>query len=331
MMTSLQRLVRGPGAGLMLAVLAIAILPGTTRAQDDDADLQSLLQEVGGEYAESYAAPFVHTFGPNLNSNLFHTASIPWAGLTFGVGFKMTAASLNEDDQTFRRVVDGVEFDEYISPDDPYYADLHGRTGTLVMSGPTIFGDTETTGTIRFYSDGLMLGEIDGITGLVDTKFVPTPIPEAYVGGFYGLKATLRWMPEIDLSDYGKVTFKGFGLQWSANGLLPDLPVDVMVGFSKQTLEIGDLLETNADSYFVGASKGFTMLTVYTGLAVESSDMTLTYNFEDLDRDIEIEVDGVQENRAILGGSLGLGLATLNAEVAKGKIATYSMGLMFGL
>lgn len=330
MMTSLRSLVRGPWSGLMLAAVVAVVLPAASWAEDGD-DLESLLQDVGAEYAASYAAPFVHTFGPNLNSNLFHTASIPWAGLTFGVGFKMTAASLNEDDQTFQRTVDGVAFDDYISADNPYYDDLHGRTGSLVMSGPTIFGDPDAVGKVRFYSDGLLLAEVEGISGLVDTKFVPTPIPEAYIGGFYGLKATLRWMPEIDLSDLGKVSFKGYGLQWSPQGLLPDLPVDVMAGFSRQKLEIGDLLETNADSYFVAASKSFTMLTVYAGLAVESSDMTLTYTWEELDQDIEIKVDGVQENRATLGAALGLGLATLNAEVAKGKITTFSAGLMFGL
>jgi len=331
-MNAMRRSIRSLTACLALGLLAIILVSDPALAQDDDGDdLESLLQDVGAEYAESYAAPFVHTFGPNLNSNLFHTAKIPWAGLTFGIGFKITAASLNEDDQTFRRVVSNVDFDDYISPSSPYYADLTGRTGNLVMSGPTIFGDPDTEGSIQFYSDGLLLAEVAGITGLIDTKFVPTMVPELYVGGMFGLKGTLRYLPEMDLSDYGKTTFMGYGLQWSASGLLPDLPVDMMVGFSSQKLEIGDLLETTASSFFVGASKDFAVLTAYAGLAVESSEMTITYEFEDLGQDIEIEVEGVQDNRGILGAAFSVPGVTINAEVAKGTITTYSAGVMFGL
>lgn len=331
-MNAMRRSLRSLTGWLALGLLAFTLVPGLVLAQDDDGDdLESLLQDVGAEYAESYAAPFVHTFGPNLNSNLFHTARIPWSGLTFGIGFKVTAASLSEDDQTFQRVVSGVAFDDYISPSSPYYADLNGRSGDLVMAGPTIFGDPDTEGTIQFYSDGLLLAEIDGIPGLIDTKFVPTLVPELYVGGVFGLKATLRYLPEIDLSDYGKATFMGYGLQWSAAGLLPDLPVDLMAGFSSQKLEIGDLLETTASSFFVGTSKDFAVLTAYAGLAVESSEMTIAYEFEDLGQDIEIKVDGVQDNRGILGAAFSVPGITINAEVAKGSITTYSAGLMFGM
>ncbi len=330
-MYPLRHSIRNRVACLVIGLLAVHIFPGLALAQDDNSDLQSLLQDVGAEYAESYAAPFVHTFGPNLNSNLFHTAHIPWGKLTFGIGFKATAASLNEDDQNFQRVVRGIEFDDYISPSSPFYADLNGRSGDLVMAGPTIFGDPDTDGTIQFYSDGLLLAEIDGIPGLIDTKFVPTPVPELFVGGIFGLKATLRYLPEVDLSDYGKVKFRGYGLQWSGAGLLPELPVDLMAGFSRQKLEIGDLLETTADSYFIGASKGFTVLTAYAGLAVESSEMTISYEFEDLGQDIEIKVDGVQDNRGILGAAFSFPFITINAEVAKGSITTYSAGVMFGM
>ena len=307
--------------------LALLIVPAGANAED----LEELLQQVGEEYATSYAAPFVHTFGPNLVSNVFSTASIPWHGFTFGFGIKVMAANINEDDQSFSRVIENVAFDDVITVDHPYYDDLQGRTGTILLSGPTIFGNTDTPGTIDFYSGGMLLGQGEGITGLVDTGHAPMAVPELYVGGFFGLKATFRYLPEMDLGDYGKTSFKGYGLQWSASGLLPNLPVDVMAGFFKQQLDIGTLMETTANSYFVAASKDFSVLTVYAGLAKENSEMTLTYEHEALSDNITFSVDGVQENRGILGATVGIPGVQLNAEVAKGSITTYSVGMMFGI
>ena len=312
-------------AGTLLVVLGLALLIGPAEVCAED--LEEMLQEVGQEYAESYAAPFIHTFGPNMTSNLFSTASIPWHGFTFGIGVKVTAADLDEDDQTFRRVIKNVEFSEFFSGPLPSGFD---DTGDLIISGPTIFGDTETNGTITYYSNGLSMST-EGISGLVDTKNVPMVVPEIYVGGFLGLKATLRYLPEMDLGDYGKTTFKGFGLQWSAKGLLPHLPVDFMAGFFRQQLDIDSLVEAKANTIFVGASKDFSVLTVYAGLAKEDSEMTITYEFEDLSEDISFTEEGVQTKRAILGATLGLSGMALNLEMAKGSIATYSAGLMFGI
>lgn len=309
----------------VLCCLALAALIGSSTAQAED--FEELLQEVGQQYAESYAAPFVHTFGPNLTSNLFSTASIPWHGLTFGIGFKVTGAAINDDDKSFRKVIEDVQFADFLPAGHPYA----GNSGDIVMEGPTVFGDTETDGTLSFYSGGLLLGRETAIPGLVDTDYAPMIVPELYVGGLFGLKGTVRYLPEVDLGDYGKTTFKGLGLQWSARGLLPELPVDLMAGFFTQQLDIGDLLETKAHSFFLGASKDFALVTVYTGVAKESSEMTITYEFEDLSEDVSFTVDGVQDKRAILGATLGLPLVTLNAEVAKGSIATYSAGLMFGI
>ena len=326
-MRSLNRLARSPLVCLWLALLILPILPIGADAEDDG--LEERLQQVGLEYAEAYAAPFIHTFGPNLVSNLFSTADIPWHGFTFGIGVKFMAAGLNENDQTFRRVIKDVNFSDFTSATSPYYGD----SGDIVISGPTIFGDTDTKGTIAFYSGGLFVGQEEGIAGQVDTKHVPMVVPELFIGGQFGLKATFRYLPEVDLGDYGKTKFKGFGLQWSAKGLLPELPVDLMAGFFKQQLDIGTLMETTGNSYFVGASKGFSVLTGYVGLAKEDSEMTISYDYEldGITDTVTFSVEGIQDTRAILGGTLGVPGVQLNAEVAKGSITTYSVGLMFGI
>ena len=303
---------------LVLAAALLVLVPALAQAEDDD--LEGLLEQVGSEYARAYTSPFLEAFGANQNSGLYQTASIPWGRLTFGLGLKVTATHLSEDDQAFTKTVSGIDLGDFSD-------DLSG-TGTVIFSGPTIFGNDETPGTITLLPDaGGPPVALEGIPGLVDTRFVPMIAPEASVGGVFGLRATLRWFPEIDLGDYGKTKYLGLGFQWSPNGLLQTpLPVDVMVGYFNQQLDVGTLIETNAKSMFIAASKDFGMITVYGGLAKEESDMTVTYTYQDSGEEISFETEGSQESRITLGAKLSF----LNVEMGHGDLTSYSAGMMLG-
>lgn len=303
-------------AGLLVTAAAGAL------AQDDES-FEELLQQVGEEYAQAYASPFIHGFGPNQNASLYNSAHIPWHGITFGIGVKAMGTRLAEEDQTFRKVIDDVdlsEFDDTLAP---------GTMGTVVLSGPTVFGDTETPGTIQGYVSGVEVFNQEGITGLVDTRFVPLVTPEFYVGGVAGAKLLVRWLPEMDLGDYGKTSYMGWGLQWNANGVLQTLPVDVMVGFFNQKLEVGTFLESTGSSYHLAVSKSWPAFTAYGGYAIESSEMDISYEFEDTGDTISFTTDGVQENRFTVGVTLDI-LSKLNIEMGHGDFTTYSAGLLFG-
>ena len=301
---------------LSLAVLVVSAQPVLAQ------DLEELLQQVGEEYAISYSSPFLYAFGPNQNAGMYQTASIPWSGLTFGVGLKMMATHLNAEDQNFSKNIEDVDLGDF----DPDYA---GQTGDVVMSGPTIFGDTGTNGTVTGYLHGMEVFSNETIPGLVDTRFVPLMAPEAYVGGVLGLKATIRYFPEMEMSDYGKTKYFGYGLQWSPNGLMPTFPVDLMVGFFTQELSVGTMLETNAKTYFLGASKSFTPFTVYGGFAKDESDMSIKYEYLEENLDVSFDVDGRQENHFTVGAAMHF-LLNLNVEMNVGDLVTYSGGLMFG-
>ncbi|MBU8870162.1 MAG: hypothetical protein KOO60_04715 [Gemmatimonadales bacterium] len=309
----------------LLACLGLGLMMAPSSVCADN--LEDLLQQVGTEYAESYSAPFINTFGPNLTSNFFSTADISWHSITFGVGVKFMSSTIDEEDQTFSREINDIDFAPFL----PVQNSGYNQRGDIIMSGPTIFGSTETDGTIRFVPDNRAEFSIVAIPGLVETTNVPMFAPELYVGGLYGLKATLRYLPEIASDNYGKTKFMGYGLQWSAKGFMPKLPVDLMVGFFSQDLDVGDLLKTTSNSYFVGASKSFSLLTAYAGLAKEDSEMTITYHFDDLDKDVSFTVEGEQSSRAILGGTLSIPGMKLNLELGKGSVTTYSAGLMFGI
>ncbi len=318
-------------AGALAVCLCLSGTVDTAQATN----LQQLIEQVGSEYGEAYASPFIHAFGPNQNSNLYSTAAIPWSGLTFGVGIKVMATNLNEADQTFQKVVQ-VEDLGVLDPA------LAGQSGTAVMSGPTIFGDTETNGKVDVYSSGIFLGSIEGIPGFWDTRWVPMATPEISIGGIVGLKATVRYFPSMKLGDIGKSEYLGYGLQWSASGLLETLPVDLMIGFFTQSLDVENtqglgedkLIDSEASSYFLAISKSWPAMTVYGGFAIESSDMKVAYyfydpNFPDLAQDVSFSVDGRQDQRFTVGINLDI-LLSLNLEAGFGDMTTYSAGLMFG-
>ena len=318
------------GALALLAAVACGLLAAGSPARATD--LQQLIEQVGADYGEAYASPFIHAFGPNQNANLFSTASIPYSGLTFGIGIKVMGTHLNEADQTFRKVVQIDDLGIY----DPTNPAWQGVSGTAVMSGPTIFGDTENPGRIDVITPSGIVS-FEGIPGFWDTRWVPLATPEAYIGGVAGLKFTLRYFPSVKLGDFEKTSYLGYGLQWSANGVLKELPIDVMAGFFLTSLDVENtqgkgqdkLFDSQANSYFLAVSKSWPILTVYGGFALEDSEMKVAYYSTDFDSPVNFTVKGRQESRFTLGLTLDT-LMDLNLEAGFGDMSTYSAGLMFG-
>lgn len=315
------------GALLLLAAALLLATALPAIAQDDDDDeLSELLSDVGEGYARGYLAPLISGFGINQNSGLYHTASIPNTGLTLGFAIKGMASKLEDEDKTFR-VSQRMDLSDWVDPGDPGY----GQEGTIVFEGPTVFGADDETGSITAYWHGIPVYQEEGIEALVDLDYVPLVTPELSVGGIAGLRGTIRWVPDIDAGDVGKIKYMGLGVSYSPNALLPTLPVDVAVGMFQQSLDIGETIESTASSYYLAVSKNFTPLTVYAGVATEESSMDVHYTYEDDGETTEIDfsLDGVQEKRTTLGATLDLGLK-LNVEMNMGNLTNYSGGLIFG-
>ncbi len=300
---------------MTLAMMGTLLVVGPVLAED----LEGLLTQVGEEFGTAYASPFIEAFGPNQNSAMYQTAHIPWGGLKFGVGVKVMATHLDDSDKTFKRVLEDVDLGDY----DPAFT---GQTGDIIMEGPTVFGPTDVNGTITGYLHGIEVFKDETIPGLVETSFAPFLTPEIFVGGIFGLKGTLRYLPEMNMGDYGKTKYLGYGLQWSPNGLLPTFPIDVMVGFFSQDLTVGTLIDSTAKTYFLGVSKGVGIMTFYGGYAQEESEMTVTYVYEGDGSDVTFDASARQEDRFTLGATLGV----LNVEMGLGDMTTYSAGIMFG-
>lgn len=110
---------------------------------------------------------------------------------------------------------------------------------------------------------------------------------------------------------------------------MPTLPIDVMVGFFKQSVDVGTLIETDANSMFIAASKSWPMVTVYGGYAKEDSEIDIAYTYAADDTNVAFTVDDTQESRLTVGATLNV-LAKLNVEMGHGDVTTYTAGLLFG-
>ena len=324
---------RCASSGLLAVFVVMGVIatqPVATQAQD----LEELLQQVGPEYGKSYLMPFINAHGANQNAGIYHTADMAGTGFHLSIGLKVMATQLAESDQTFRRVLEDLPLGE-ILPDDPYYDQWRDETGDVVMQGPTVFGNSEEYGTMTAYVNGIPIYTLETIPGLVETRFVPLFAPQATLGRIFGVSGTLRYFPEMELSSYGKTKFFGWGVDWGVNTLLPFLPFDAAIGYFKQELDVGSILQTNAESFFLALSADVGILTIYGGAAKEKSDMEVAYEFAGYDelgvdaQTVGFTADGVQETRFTIGGTLNVGLK-LNLEASHGKLTTYTAGLIFG-
>jgi hypothetical protein len=200
------------------------------------------------------------------------------------------------------------------------------------MSGPTIFGNDSHKGSITAYYQGLPVGSIEGIEGLINTRWSPLALPEVSIGGIAGLRATVRWLPDIDAGkDVGKIKLFGWGLQYGVTSAMPMIPVDVSVGFFRQSLDFGTVVETEATAWYLAASKSVGVLTLYGGAAKESSKFKVHYDWVETGQRVAFDIDGQQKTRFTLGAAVSFGVK-LNADVNFGsRMTTYSAGLGFGI
>ena len=110
---------------------------------------------------------------------------------------------------------------------------------------------------------------------------------------------------------------------------MPTLPVDVMIGFFRQSLDVGTLIETDANSLFVAASKSWPRVTLYGGYAREDSEMSHRLHLRRRRTECGLHRrrhPGEPADRRRHAERL----AKLNVEMAHGDLTTYTAGLMFG-
>ncbi len=376
-----------------LAAFLFAVASTTTvqAAQDEEGEIEQTLKQLTERAANGYFAPIVTPIGMDLNGGWFHKAppaKVFGLSLEFGlVGMLTTvpddvARTFSVTDTTFKfsdtqavELLTDAGFDPYDNgigtaffnqvkdqefsvsihgpnimgaPDEEIEVDFSGADVTFIDPN-TLLERTETLG-----ADTWALG-VGGLSFLEDLSFVPLAAPQLSVGTVFGTRATVRYIPTINLSsipgaslfldeDFGKISYFGFGLQHNPGVFLPTpLPLDVAVAFYTQTFKIGEeFFKVKTTAFGVNASKklgiGPINITPYAGFMLEKStiDIAYTYEVESLlgspqNIDIALHFEGENKSRIILGLSLKLLLFNINADYNIGKWNSFTVGLMFSM
>jgi len=348
----------------LLALGLVTAMVGQAGAVDFQEELRKLAQE----NAIGYTTPLATAFGTCMNSGLYHTAK-PHKLLGFDISVKPSAALVPDEDKFFNFIVPtaiGVPMD-YFQPGSSDTVWLDGNDIWPDRETSTIFGpdsarniaatgaDAELEAGLRAkgFSDAQIaiaraqpqwnqaINNIPAITTVpgLNLDGLPLVLPQVSVGLIFGTEVMVRYLPEIDAGDIGKVKFWGVGVKHSISQWIP-LPlfgIDITGQYVMQQLKVGEILESNHTAMNVQVSRrfGFILLSVtpYAGFGLESSDLKVDYVIENsgnpqLDGShVAFDLDGDNTSRLTVGGRIQLAFLTVNADYSMGAYDSYSAGV----
>ncbi len=182
-----------------------------------------------------------------------------------------------------------------------------------------------------------------GIEVLQKLKMLPFAAPQLTLGTLFGTQVTLRYVPKYKLADLGgDLSWTGFGIQHNLGYFLPIPFVDVAASYYTQTLKIDPLFEMKGTAFGLNVSKqlgfGFLNLTPYAGYMFEKSKFTVHYTAPASAFDpalgvappsVNVEIDGKNTSRLVLGASLRLFVININADYNIGKYKSFTGGVFF--
>jgi len=353
---------------VLLAVGVVATMVGRAGAVDFQEELRKLAQA----NAVGYTTPLATAFGTCMNSGLYHTAK-PHKLLGFDISIKPSAALVPEEDKFFDFIVPGM-FEIPMSMIQP------GSNDTLHLNGANIWNGSKKTSTVfgpdtvsvilaagaeaelesALRAKGWTQAQIDiakmspdwqnavnsipAITTVpgLDLDGLPLVLPQLSVGLIFGTEVLVRYLPEVDAGDVGKVKFWGFGVKHSISQWipLPLLGIDITGQYVMQQLKVGTVLESNHTAMDLQVSRrfGFMLLslTPYAGFGIESSDLKVDYVVENPNNDVALppdgthigfKLDGDNTSRMTVGGRIQLAFLTINADYSMGAYDSYSAGV----
>ena len=287
---------------LAAAACTVLFLASTGYAQSD---LEKTLQQFAGNEVKGYIQPLGDLFGANMNAGMFHSAEIAKTGFHISFDIVAMGASVGDDQK------------KYMLPPT--------NTNVPPFKTPTMFGgkrDSVIVGGAPYY------GIADGF---VNTSIFPLASPQLTIGDIYGTRAIIRLIGTPSVKGFPSATLWGIGAQHSISQYVPAIPLDVAAHVFYSKFTFGDLINFSGLSIGAEASKSFSVLRVYGGLAWEKSTMDLKYTPSDATiPPVSISLDGANKFRATLGLGLHLGFFSIFGDANFGTITNFSAGIGFG-
>jgi len=286
------------------ASCTLLFLSAAGRAQS----LESTLQQFNAVTVKGYIQPMADMFGANMNAGMFHSAEIGRSGFHLSFEIVGMGAMVGDNQKTYT-----VSSPAGFNPPTFQTATIFGGKGGLVTDAGTGF-------TYR------------GSDGFINTTLFPLAAPQLTIGDLFGTRAVVRFLPAPAFGDqYPKSSLWGIGVQHSISQYLTFLPIPVAAHYFYNKYSAGDLVNCSGTSIGLDASKKFSVLSVYGGIAWEKSSMELKYTPVSTQvLPVDITMDGANNFRATIGIGLHLGFFSVFGDANFGTITNISAGIGFG-
>lgn len=256
---------------------------------------------------KGYIQPLVDVMGANLNSGLYHTASMSKL-FGFYVGVKGMAVFVPSSMKKFR-------------------AQLGADYNPSNVETATVFGDKNGGARTRYRN----IQDVN-LPGGLGLSLVPLAIPQLSLSTFNS-ELLVRFVPSIKINDdIGSINLLGIGLGHSVSQYIPMFPIDVAVQGVYQQLKVGSYLKATALNVNVHASKSFVFFTLYGGVGYETFTTDINYTYRPpigTPKDISLSLKGKNNFRATAGFKLDLVIFDLNVDYSLGNVNVLSAG--FGI
>ncbi len=177
--------------------------------------------EDANKLLEAYIAPWANALGTSLSGGWYNTAKVHKLG-GFDITFTMNMGLVPKTDKTFDLSTLGL------SPEASYSSNTAPTAAGKAQPGPTMTYDIAGT--------QVPLYQTPKGTGL---GFIPSPMVQVGVGLIKGTEIDGRYMPGVDLGNYGSFGLWGIGLkhdllQWLPLAeKIPALNVSIQGGYTK--------------------------------------------------------------------------------------------------
>jgi hypothetical protein len=306
----MNRVQQGLG-GALLVMLVIAMVVCTPAAQSQT-DLENALRQLNGDAVKGYLQPMADFFGANLGAGYYHTASISSEGFHINIDIIGMGSLVKDENKT-------------------YTAKAPTGFTPATFKTATVFG--EKGGSVTDQRTGLTY---KGSGGIINTSIFPFAGPQITIGSVAGTQVIIRYLPvptkSITNDAVPDATLFGGGIRHSVSQYLPVAPLDLAVGVFYTKLSLGDILDLKTISAGAQASKSFSILTLYGGLAWEKSTMSIQYTSSDPSAPpaVSIDLDGANSFRGTVGLQLSLAVLKLFVDANVGSVTNFAGGIGLG-
>lgn len=292
--------------------------------------LAERIKRLGEGLLRGYTQPLVTAFGSGISSGLFHSAYSHDA-LGFDIGVRGIFVSIPSSAKYF----DGTA------------AICSLGVGGLVCDSielqnmSTVFGPADST---RVLTSGNAVAVPPVVPGGFNMSYVPLVVPQLNIGLIAGSEIAIRYLPfRFRGSD---VNFFGIGLKQELTKLPPmsmvPMPLAIALGGAYQAFYINDSLGeqvVNSRTWSVQLlmSKRIAVFEPFVGVGIEGTKVHFPYEFKydipdtnnpgsliTVTEEINVEMHGENEYRAMFGFSLRLGFVLLHYDYNIMPYATHN-------